>query len=173
MVSKPSEHFPLPESPVKMVSCRRGMSSDTYQLFAKKIMSATRRQFLQHTTGLWLSTALSHDAAFGSAQERTINCRVVDAPTQREVAVRIRLLDATGREIVPLGHPPTLSDKAQEGDVRFQRRRFAYVAGKFKLAAAELPIKYQIIKGYEYRIAEGEIRAADSKDGVVTIPLER
>jgi hypothetical protein len=136
-------------------------------------MSATRRQFLQHATGLWLSTAHSHDAAFDSAQERTINCRVVDATTQREVAARIRLLDATGREIVPLGHPPTLSDKAQEGDVRFQRRRFAYVAGKFKLPAAELPIKYQIIKGYEYRIAEGEINTADSKDGLVTIPLER
>jgi len=136
-------------------------------------MSATRRQFLQHATGLWLSTALSHDAAFSSPQEQTFTCRVVDAATEREVAARIRLLDATGREIVPLGHPLSLSDEAQEGDVRFQRRRFAYVAGRFKLAAAALPIKYQIIKGYEYGIAEGEISAADGKAGVVTIPMDR
>jgi hypothetical protein len=141
-------------------------------------MSTTyRRQFLHNAgmsgAGLWLSTSLNADAVFGSAQEQTVACRVVDARTRQDVAARIRLLDAQGREIVPLGHPQTLSEEAQEGDVRFQRRRFAYLDGRFRVPSATLPLWYQVIKGYEYAIAEGEINAVDVTDGLVTIPLER
>ena len=81
----------------------------------------------------------------------------------------MRLLDAQGREVVPLGHPQRLAADGQEGDVRFQSRRFSYVNGEFRVDPAWLPLKYQVLKGYEYSIAEGEITAA----GVQTVPLSR
>ena len=149
----------------------------TLDLKLRGFMSSSRRNFLQQAgmsgAGLWLSTSLNANEAFGSAQEQTIACRVVDAGTRLDLAARIRLLDAQGREIVPLEHPQTLSEEAQEGDVRFQRRRFAYIDGRFRIPSAALPLRYQVIKGYEYTIAEGEINAADVKDGRATIPLER
>src|SRR5215813_15028329 len=123
--------------------------------------------------GLWLSTSLNANEDFGSAQEQTVACRVADARTRLDLATRIRLIDAQGREIVPLGHPQTLSEEAQEGDARFQRRRFAYIDGRFRVPSVALPLRYQVIKGFEYTIAEGEINAVDVKDGLATILLER
>ena len=140
-------------------------------------MSSSRRHFLQKAgmsgAGLWLSTSLNANEDFGSAQEQTVACRVADARTRLDLATRIRLIDAQGREIVPLGHPQTLSEEAQEGDARFQRRRFAYIDGRFRVPSVALPLRYQVIKGFEYTIAEGEINAVDVKDGLVTILLER
>jgi hypothetical protein len=83
------------------------------------------------------------------------------------------LTDARGREVVPVGHPETLADNAQEGDVRFQSRRFAYVDGTFEIDSAGLPLKYQVIKGYEYTFAEGELSAEALKDRVFRIPLSQ
>ncbi len=151
--------------------------NQTLDLKPQEIMSSSRRQFLRHAgisgTGLLLSTSLNAEAAFGSTQEQTVACRVVDARTRQDVAARIRLLDAQGREVVPLGHQQILFEEAQEGDVRFQRRRFAYIDGRFRVASADLPLRYQVIKGYEYDITEGEINISDFKDGPVIIPLER
>ena len=36
-----------------------------------------------------------------------------------------------------------------------------------------MPLCYQVIKGYEYVIAEGEISSSDLRDGAITIPLSR
>jgi len=57
--------------------------------------------------------------------------------------------------------------------VRFQTRRFAYVDGEFKLTAPRFPIKYQVIKGYEYAIAEGTMDARSIRGRRRTIPLSR
>lgn len=99
--------------------------------------------------------------------------RVVDRGSGRPVAARVRLLDSAGREVVPLGHPESLAENAQEGDVRFYSRRFAYVDGDFAVDPARLPLKYQVIKGHEYAMAEGELAAAGLRDSVFTIPLSR
>lgn len=99
--------------------------------------------------------------------------RVVDRRSGLPVAARVRLLDSAGREVVPLGHPESLAENAQEGDVRFYSRRFAYVEGGFAVDPARLPLKYQVIKGYEYAMAEGELAATGLRDGVFTIPLSR
>jgi len=85
----------------------------------------------------------------------------------------VRLFKADGREMVPLGHPQQLGERAFEGDVRFQSRRFAYVDGCFQVDPAWLPLKYQVVKGYEFRIAEGELRPENVRDGVLTVPLSR
>lgn len=98
-----------------------------------------------------------------------VTCRVVDQGTKQETAARIRLVDAQGAEVVPLGHAETLAQGAQEGDVRIQSRRYAYVDGRFTLDPRRLPLNYQVIKGYEYLIAEGELRAG----GPFDIPLTR
>ncbi|MDP2995983.1 MAG: CehA/McbA family metallohydrolase [Bryobacterales bacterium] len=93
-----------------------------------------------------------------------VECRIVDretgGPEGAPVPARIRLVDAAGNEAAPLGHPATLAEEAQEGDVRFQSRRFSYVNGSFRVDPASLPLKYQVVKGYEYAIAEGEITGA-------------
>jgi hypothetical protein len=47
------------------------------------------------------------------------------------------------------------------------------VDSSFQVDAAWLPLKYQVVKGYEFRIAEGELRSEHLRDGVVTIPLSR
>jgi hypothetical protein len=109
-----------------------------------------------------------------AAQEgRAITCRVIDKESGRAVPARVRLLEATGKEVVPIGHVETLAEGAREGDVRFQSRRFAYVDGSFEIDPARLPLKYQVIKGYEYLIAEGELAADNVRDGAITIPLSR
>jgi hypothetical protein len=127
-----------------------------------------RRRFLQELSGaLWISGTRA--AAQGSA----IRCSVVDAESGRPISARLRLTDSTGREIVPIGHPAELASDAQQGDVRFQSKRFAYVDGNFSVDPAALPLRYQVIKGYEFVIAEGTIAADNLKDGSVSIPLSR
>ncbi len=110
----------------------------------------------------------------GAAQEgRSVTCRVIDRRTGRGTPARVRLLDARGREVVPLGHSGGLAQDAQEGDVRFQSRRYCYVDGGFEVDPVSLPLRYQVLKGYEYVIAEGELPAAKPRSGVFTIPLSQ
>ncbi len=99
--------------------------------------------------------------------------RFVDAGTRLSLPVRVRLLDRNGLEVIPVGHAETLSEKAQEGDVRFQSRRFIYCDGELEVRSDRLPLKYQAIRGYEYVIGEGEIQADKAREGAVTIPLSR
>jgi hypothetical protein len=138
-------------------------------------MPLDRRQFLHQVgatgVGLYLSSGLP--ATSCSAEPKAITCRVADSALGRELTARVRLVDAQGREMVPLGHPEILADGAQEGDVRFQSKRFCYVDGQFQINSSAFPLKYQAIKGYEYRIAQGTIDANSIKDGVMTIPLSR
>ncbi len=76
----------------------------------------------------------------GAAQEgRSVTCRVIDRRTGRGTPARVRLLDARGREVVPLGHSGGLAQDAQEGDVRFQSRRYCYVDGGFEVDPVSLP----------------------------------
>lgn len=132
-------------------------------------MSLHRRRFLRDAGGLLLypasGLALSPDGA--------VECRVVDAASGHPVPARVRLHNARGEEVVPLGHAPTLAENAQEGDVRFQSRRFAYVDGSFSLDPSALPLRYQVIKGYEYGFAEGELTSAGLHGSAFTIPLQR
>ncbi|MCW5978212.1 MAG: CehA/McbA family metallohydrolase [Bryobacteraceae bacterium] len=129
-------------------------------------MFTDRRRFLRGVA----SAALGRQLA---AQGKPVVCRVTDVHSGRAVPARVRLLDARGNEVVPVGHPASLAPDAQEGDVRFQSRRFAYVDGEFQIDPAALPLKYQVIKGYEYGIAEGEITEAAIRDGSYAIPLSR
>lgn len=133
-------------------------------------MHKDRRRFVRD-----LATAGAGFAVSGAwaAQGKPIGCRIVDARTGQPLVARVRLVDSQQREIVPAGHPETLVENAQEGDVRFQSRRFAYVNGGFEVDPRALPLKYLVIKGYEYAIAEGEIGPGSLKDGSFTIGLSR
>jgi hypothetical protein len=114
--------------------------------------------------------------ACGSAAAQTgnpVRCRIVEEPSGRAVPARIRLTDARGNDVVPLGHPAELDPKAQQGDVRFQSKRFAYVDGEFALDPKLLPLRYQVIRGYEYVIAEGRLSPGQPREGLITIPLSR
>jgi len=126
--------------------------------------NVNRRSFLQGAVGA---------AAAGPADPRAVTVRIVAKNTGRPTPARVRLLDRQGNEIVPIGHPQQLAENAQEGDVRFQSRRFAYVDGTFQLSPAAFPVRYQVLKGHEYRIAEGALSAGDAGDGLCTIVLER
>jgi len=135
-------------------------------------MPSSRRRFLEDLAyGVALAPAAARPAA-AQSDGKPLVCRVVDAASGRATAARIRLVDAGGEEVVPIGHPETLSEKAQEGDVRIQRRRFAYVNGSFEVDPRRLPLRYQVIKGYEYTIAEGDLTAEQLRGGA-TIPLSR
>ena len=135
-------------------------------------MSSDRRRFFRDVAAAGTGWLMSGPA--GVAQDgRPLTCRVVDAQSGSKVPARVRLVDARGNEVVPAGHPTVLAQNAQEGDVRFQSRRYAYVDGGFEVPLAALPLKYQVIKGYEYVMAEGEIAAGNLRGGAATIPLSR
>jgi hypothetical protein len=136
-------------------------------------MPSSRRRFLENLAcGAALAPARARPAA-PQSDGKPLLCHVVDAASARATAARIRLVDARGQEVVPIGHPETLSPRAQEGDVRIQRRRYAYVNGSFEIDPRRLPLRYQVIKGYEYTIAEGDLTADHLRLGVATIPLAR
>jgi hypothetical protein len=130
----------------------------------------TRRGFLNTAAGAGIAR-LAPAQTTRSAQP--IVCRVIDSASGRPLPARIRLVGARGNELVPLGHSRELVRDAQEGDVRFQSRRYAYVDGQFRVDPRWLPIQYQVIKGYEYTIAGGELDAAAVREGTFTIPLSR
>ena len=129
-------------------------------------MMPGRRDFLRGLAGTGMGV-------HASAEGRPLTCCVVDDASGRRVPARVRLYKADGKEMVPLGHSERLGERAFEGDVRFQSRRFAYVDGCFQVDPAWLPLKYQVVKGYQFRIAEGELRAENIRDGVLTVPLSR
>lgn len=116
---------------------------------------------------------LASAASLLAPPERPLAIKVVDQHSHRPLTARVRFTDAQGREVVPLGHPSSLADDAHEGDVFFQSRRFAYVDGAFTLDPTAGPLRYQVIKGYEYLFAEGELTAANLRQGALTIPLTR
>jgi hypothetical protein len=57
--------------------------------------------------------------------------------------------------------------------VRFQSKWFAYVDGNFSVDPQSLPLRYQVIKGYEFVIAEGRISGEELRNGGMTIPLAK
>ena len=69
-------------------------------------------------------------------QGNPVQCKIIDQHSGRPVTARVRLTDARGNDIVPLGHPTELAPDAQQGDVRFQSKRFAYVDGNFRRRSA-------------------------------------
>jgi hypothetical protein len=127
-----------------------------------------RRQFMQGVVAGGLSRMTA-----GSPVPDIVACRFVDAASGQPVAVRVRLVDAQGREVVPAGHPETFRTDAQEGDVSFQSRRFFYSEGELLIDPSRLPVRYEAVKGYEYLIGEGEIRRENLRDGSFTVPLRR
>ena len=130
-------------------------------------MPLNRRRLLRDATVAGVGSLLS------AAPPQPVVCRVTDRESGQGVPARIRLLGVGGKEVVPLGHRGALADDAQEGDVLFQSRRFSYVSGEFQIDPAWLPLKYQVLKGYEYGIVEGELTAAQARDGVFTIGFDR
>src|SRR5262245_45432935 len=129
----------------------------------------SRRGFL--TTAACAGVRLA--SGQGPESGQPIVCRVVDAESGQPVPARVRLLDSRGNELVPLGHPRELADDSQQGDVRFQSRRYSYVDGEFRVDPRWLPLQYQVLKGYEYGIAGGELTPSATRDGLFAIPLSR
>jgi len=128
-----------------------------------------RRRFLQHAAPAgWAATAYQAAPTGGNP----LRCKIVDQ-AGRAIPARIRLTNTHGVDVVPLGHPSELEPEAQQGDVRFQSKRFAYVDGEFSVDPKALPLRYQVIRGYEYGIVEGEFSAAGTREGEVVIPLSR
>jgi hypothetical protein len=137
---------------------------------AKSDLKWSRRGFL----GATATAAFARPAgAQSEVSGQPIICRVIDKDSGRPVPARVRLVDEHSNEVVPLDHPSALADDAQEGDVRFQGRRYCYVDGEFRVDPRRLPLQFQVLKGYEYGIAGGELTAARAREGVFTIPLSR
>src|SRR5947207_14844853 len=131
-----------------------------------------RRHFLRGlSTGVWLSGGCGIAVAGPDGKE--VACRITEGHSRRPVSARVRLTDARGNDVVPLGHPTELAADAQQGDVRFQSKRFAYVDGNFSVDPNSLPLQYQVIKGYEFAIAEGRISAEILREGGIEIQLPR
>src|SRR5437867_3356582 len=127
-----------------------------------------RRRFLHEVGGaLWLS------AAHAAPQTGAVRISVIDARSGRPTSARVRLTDSKGKELVPVGHPTEIAKDAQQGDVRFQSKRFAYVDGNFSVDPTSLPLRYQVIKGYEFVIGEGAVTSDQLREGGFTIPLSR
>ena len=100
-------------------------------------LSYSRRGFL----GAVAAAQIAQPArAQTGASGQPIVCRVIDRDTGRPVPARVRLVDEHSNEVVPLGHVPALAEDAQEGDVRFQGRRYSYVDGEFRVDPRRLPL---------------------------------
>jgi hypothetical protein len=139
-------------------------------------MALNRRTFLRGAAtaaALYGSTGQSSGAPQGAGGGGPVTCRVVDQTTGQPLAARVRLVDSQGREVVPLGHAAELTPGAQEGDVGFQSRRYCYIDGSFQVTPSQLPLRYQIVKGHEYQMADGELAAPAAGNGAVTVPLSR
>jgi hypothetical protein len=130
-----------------------------------------RRRFIRDAVA---GACLAADKfGLAAADGKALRCKIIDEHSGSSASARIRLTDARGHDVVPLGHPSELAPEAQQGDVRFQSKRFAYVDGEFSVDPNLLPLHYQVIKGYEYVIAEGRISSEDPTKGAITIPLSR
>jgi len=133
----------------------------------------SRRRFLFHTgSGMWLvsdSVQAQTPAAAGSS----VRLRLINADTGRAGVARMRFVDSNGREIVPVGRASALGQDAVEGDVQFQSKRFCYINGEAELPASMLPVRYQLIKGFDFEIQEGVLQAQDARAGAITLRLNR
>jgi hypothetical protein len=130
-----------------------------------------RRRFLFDAgAGLWLAGQAS---AFQPEPPQTIRIQVVDGATRKPVASRIRLVNARGAEVTPLGRNAQPAKDAVEGDVRFQSRGYFYTDGTLMVRSDALPLQYTVLRGYEYQIAEGTLAATAVKDGHAVIELHR
>ena len=136
-------------------------------------MPGTRREFLRRvvygSAGIYGGAAVSGSCS--NREDGLVRFRVMDSEENQPCAARVLLFDANGRQLAPVGHLADLSEDAQEGDVRFQSHRYSYVDGEFAVSPSEYPLKYRVIKGFEYTIEEGEI--VGPSDSEVTIPLRR
>jgi hypothetical protein len=90
----------------------------------------SRRGFLSAVAAAGIATPARTQT---TASGQPVICRVVDRDSGRPVPARVRLVDEHSNEVVPLGHAPALAEDAQEGDVRFQGRRYSYVDGEFQV----------------------------------------
>src|SRR5262245_26900966 len=133
-------------------------------------MDSSRRTFLRQAAAAGVVWPISIGRARSA---EPIVCRLIDSETGQPVPARIRLVNQRGEEVVPLGHGRDLVDGAQQGDVRFQSRRYSYVNGEFRVDPAWLPLEYQVLKGYEYGIAAGDLTASPRGDANVTMALSR
>lgn len=122
---------------------------------------------------LGAATAAAAQPTAAQTSGKPLLCRIVDKESGKPVPARLRLVDEHSNEVVPEGHAAVIGANVQEGDVRFQGRRYCYVHGEFRVDPRRLPLQYQVLKGYEYAIAGGEITAASVRDNVFTIPLSR
>ena len=86
-----------------------------------------RRRFLFDAgAGLWLAANAN---GFQQATSATVRIQILDRATKKPLAARIRLLDARGAEVTPLGRNAQPAKDAVEGDVRFQSRGYFYTDG--------------------------------------------
>lgn len=131
-----------------------------------------RRRFL-YDAGAGVLLSAGGRLALSAPDGNAIRCKIVDRRSGKPTPARLRLTDVRGTDIVPEGHASELAPDAQQGDVRFQSKRFAYVDSNFDVDPRAMPLGYQVIKGYEFLIAEGRISAEDLRDGGVTIPLTK
>jgi hypothetical protein len=130
-----------------------------------------RRRFLFDAgAGLWLAGQAS---AFQGEPPQAVRIQVLDGATKKPLAARIRLLNARGAEVTPLGRSAQPAKDAVEGDVRFQSRGYFYTDGALMVRTDSLPLQYTVVRGYEYQIAQGTLTANAVKDGSAVIELNR
>ncbi|MGH9719447.1 MAG: CehA/McbA family metallohydrolase, partial [Bryobacteraceae bacterium] len=121
-------------------------------------MDWKRRRFLfDSAAGLWLATK-----AQGFQQPEALRIKIVDAATKKPLAARIRLVDARGAEVTPVGRSGEPAKDAVEGDVRFQSRGYYYTDGVLMVRPGAFPLRYTVVRGYEHEIAEGTLTGAST-----------
>jgi hypothetical protein len=130
-----------------------------------------RRRFLfDSSAGLWLAATAG---GFQAAKNDAVRIEILDGATKKPIAARIRLLDARGAEVIPLGRNTQPAKNAVEGDVRFQSRGYFYTDGAVMVRSDAFPLQFTVLRGYEYQITQGTITADAVKDGSVNIELPR
>ena len=116
-----------------------------------------RRRFLFDAgAGLWLANQAS---AFQAESTPSVRIHIVDEATKRPIAARLRLLDARGEEITPLGrNAQPDKDAVEEGRSLSIARLFLY-RWEAWVRFDSFPLRFTAVRGYEYEIAEGTLTA--------------
>src|SRR3954452_20286777 len=101
-----------------------------------------RRRFLFDAgAGLWVAVKANGSQA---AAHSAVRIRIVDATTKNPLVVRVRLQDARGAEITPLGRNAQPAKDAVEGDVRFQSRGYFYTNGTLTVRSDAFPLRFTV-----------------------------
>ena len=85
----------------------------------------------------------------------------------KPTAAKVRITDKDSIYYAPDGHLNDFKIIEGGGDVLLDNnRRFAYVEGAFKISVPETTLRFEVVKGYAYRLVDSTIKISPGTDSI-------